>query len=156
MPSARGIRAGAAYVELYADDNKLARGLRLAKRRLEAFSASVRQVGKGLAKVGALFAAPLVAGAKVFADFEKQMAQVSTMLEDPALQMERFRKGIRAMSVEFGQSTETLAGGLYDILSASVPADQALDVLAASARAAKAGMTDTATAADAITTVLNS
>ena len=60
------------------------------------------------------------------------------------------------MAVEFGESTEALTNGLYDILSASIPAEKALDVLTVAVKAAKAGMTDTATAADAITTVLNS
>lgn len=156
MPSARGIRAGAAYVELYANDSKLVRGLRSAQRRLRAFSAATREIGVGMLKLSAVFAAPFVAGVKVFADFEQQMANVSTMLEDPTMHMETFRREIRRMSVEFGESTETLAKGLYDILSASVPAEQALSVLAVSAKAAKAGLTDTGTAADAITTVLNS
>ena len=100
-------------------------------------------------------ATPLVAGTKVFADFEEQMANVSTMLDKPEEHMAQFRAAIRRMSVEFGESTATLAGGLYDILSASIPADKALGVLEASVRAARAGMTDTKTAADAITTVLN-
>ena len=152
MPSARNIRAGAAYVELYAHDNRLVKGLHNASRRLKAFSASVRQIGMQLAKVSAVFAAPLVAGVKIFADFEQQMANVSTMLDEPDKHMGRFRKAVRQMAVEFGESTEALAGGLYDILSASIPAEKAIDVLAVSVRAAKAGMTDTKTAADAVTT----
>jgi len=155
VPSARNIRAGAAYVELYTHDNRLVKGLRNASRRLKAFSASVRQIGVQLAKVSAVFATPLIAGVKIFADFEQQMANVSTMLDEPDKHMGRFRQGIRDMSVEFGESTETLAKGLYDILSASVPAEHALSVLAAAAKAAQAGITDTGTAADAITTVLN-
>ncbi len=156
MASARGIRAGAAYVELYASDNKLIRGLRSAQRRLRAFSVSVRDFGMRMSRVTAMLATPLALGAKVYADFEQQMANVSTMLDRPADHMEKFRKGIRRMSVEFGESTETLAAGLYDILSASIPAENALEVLAVAARAAKAGLTDTGTAADAITTMLNS
>jgi len=155
MASAQGIRAGAAYVELYAQDNRLVRGLESAQRRLKAFSASVSDIGGRMLRTGAVFATPFLAGTKVFADFEQQMANVATMLQDPTLHMARFRQGIRSMSEEFGESTETLAKSLYDILSASVPAEAALDVLAVSARAAKAGLTDTGTAADAITTVLN-
>ncbi len=65
MASARGVRAGAAFVELYANDNKLVRGLRRAQRRLRAFSASVRDVGMRMARMDALFALPFVAGVKV-------------------------------------------------------------------------------------------
>ncbi|HUU90107.1 MAG TPA: phage tail tape measure protein [Phycisphaerae bacterium] len=156
MVSSRGIRAGAAYVELYAHDSKLVRGLKRASRRLKAFGANVRNIGARLVKASAVMATPLVAGAKVYADFEQQMANVATMLDKPADHMDAFKKGIRSMAVEFGESTEALAGGLYDILSASIPAEKALEVLAVASRAAKAGLTDTKTAADAITTVLNS
>ena len=123
MPTVHGIRAGAAYVELYARDNRLTRGLRRASARLRAFSMSVRQAGMSMLRLSALMAVPFAIGTKVFADFEEQMAMVSTMLDRPEEHMERFRQRIREMSVEFGESTETLARGLYDILSASVPAE---------------------------------
>lgn len=155
MPSARGIRAGAAYVELFANDNRLVRGLKRAQARLNAFGAGVREIGMRMVRLAAVFSTPFIAGVKVFADFEQQMANVATMLDEPDRHMAWLRKGIRDMSVEYGESTEALAGGLYDILSASIPADKALDVLAVAARSAKAGLTDTKTAADAITTVLN-
>jgi len=156
MASPRGIRAGKAFVELSADNSKLIRGLKRANARIKAFGANVRKVGASLVKVGAMMGGGLLAATKVFADFERQMANVSTMLEQPERHMARLTKGIREMSVKFGESTETLAAGLYDILSASIPAEKALDVLAVSARAAKAGLTDTGVAADAITTILNS
>jgi len=150
-----GIRAGRAYVEVGVHD-KLVTGLKRAQRRLRAFAAGVEQIGARLAKLGTVMALPFAAGAKAFMDFERQMANVSTMLDEPAKHMGAFSKGVRKMSVEFGESTEALAGGLYDILSASIPAGKALDVLAVAVKAAKAGMTDTKTAADAITTILNS
>ncbi len=67
-----------------------------------------------------------------------------------------YRRGLQSLSVEFGESTQTLSKGLYDILSASIPPAEALGVLEVSARAAAAGITDTGVAADAITTILNS
>ncbi|GAH48481.1 unnamed protein product, partial [marine sediment metagenome] len=70
--------------------------------------------------------------------------------------MDRFTRAVKSMSVAFGESTEALSGGLYDILSASVAPEQALHVLSVAVKAARAGMTDTKVAADALTTVLNS
>ena len=156
MPTAKGIRAGKAFVELFADDSMLVRGLRRAGARLRAFGTRVSAMGKKILMVSAMAAVPLAGGVKVFADFEKQMANVSTMLDEPAKHMRTFRDEIRRMSVEFGESTEALAGGLYDILSASIDPAKALQVLAVATKAAKAGLTDTKTAADAITTILNS
>jgi TP901 family phage tail tape measure protein len=156
MSSSANIRAGAAYVELTLENSKLLRGLKAAQSKLKNFSRSVTSAGKRLLGISAILAMPFLGGAKVFADFEQQMANVSTMLDEPEKYMDAYKKGIREMSVEFGEGTDTLAKGLYDILSASVPAEKALDVLAVSAKAAKAGLTDTGVAADAITTILNS
>jgi len=155
MPGQTGIRAGRAFVELYADAHKLTRGLRLAERRLTNFGNRVQGIGRTMALRSAAMLAPLAGSAKVFADFETQMANVSTMLDEPEKHMGRFTDEIRKMSIEFGESTEALAGGLYDILSASVAPEKALDVLTVAVKAATAGITDTKTAADAITTILN-
>jgi len=156
MVSASSIKAGAAFIELYLKDGKAAAGLRMWSKKLKSFGASATAMGKSMLAASAAMSAPLVIGAKAFADLETQMAAVSTMLAEPEKHLEHFKTAVSDMAVEFGESTETLSKGLYDILSASVPAEKALAVLAVSARAAKAGMTDTGTAADAITTVLNS
>ncbi|HOQ60953.1 MAG TPA: phage tail tape measure protein, partial [Vicinamibacterales bacterium] len=155
MVSARSIRAGAAYVELTVKDGQLVRGLERARARLKAFSAGVSDLGRKLMAISAVGAAPLIAGAKTFADFDKQMAMVSTMLDKPEEHMQRFTEGIRKMSVRFGEDTGTLAKGLYDILSASVAPEHALTVLEATMRAARGGITDAATATQAIINVLN-
>ena len=156
MSSSANIRAGAAYVELTVENSALIRGLKAAQTKLKNFSRSVTAAGKKLLGISAILALPFVGGAKTFADFEEQMANVSTMLDEPAKYMDAYKDGVRKMSVEFGEGTDTLAKGLYDILSASIDPAKALDVLAVSAKAAKAGLTDTGVAADAITTILNS
>jgi len=102
-----------------------------------------------------MLAAAFAASAKVFASYETAMANVSTMVDDTVAHMARFERGVAEMAITFGESTGTLAAGLYDILSASVAPEKALKVLESSAKAAKAGITDTGVAADAITTILN-
>lgn len=150
------IKAGAAYVELSIHNSAFVRGLRNAQRRLQAFSAATTAIGRSLLVATAVLATPLAMGTKIFASFEEQMNMVSTMLDEPEMHMDRFRSGIRRMAVDFGEGTDTLSKGLYDILSASIAPGKALGVLEVSAKAAKAGMTDTGVAADAITTILNS
>ena len=92
-----------------------------------------------------------------YSDFEKEMGNVSTMLNKQSMHfLPQYSKQLKEVSIAFGESTATLSKGLYDILSASIAPAKAMDVLTDSIKAAKAGMTDTAIAADAITTVLNS
>ena len=129
------------------------------------FDAGMAHVKKSVLKFSKLAAAAGVAAAAVFTgasiksamDFQSQLAQVSTMLDKNTMSyMPKFSKGLEDMSMRFGESTSTLSKGFYDILSASVAPSKAMNVLGVSAKAATAGLSDTGTAADAITTILNS
>ena len=66
MASGKGIRAGKAFVELGVDD-RIAKGLRAAEKRLKAFGAGVRSLGTQLAALGGAIITPLLGAAKVFA-----------------------------------------------------------------------------------------
>jgi len=111
-------------------------------------------IGVAAAYKGLRFA---ISSVKEFADFEMGLANVSTMLDNATMKyMPGYEKQVKKLAREFGQSTGTLSKGLYDILSASVSADKAIKVLRVSSRAAIAGLTDTGTAADVLTTILNS
>lgn len=100
--------------------------------------------------------AAVVGATKVYADFENAMAKVATQL--PGQMMEHFDEmtnAVQEMSIEFGQSTQVMAQGLYDILSAAIPPEKALQLLEQSAKTAAAGFTDVATTADLFTSILN-
>ncbi len=77
MATAQGIRAGKAFVELFADDSRLVRGLKAAERKLKAFGAGVRSIGTQLFGLGVGVAAPLVAATGVFAEMGDQLAKMS-------------------------------------------------------------------------------
>jgi len=152
--TAGAIRAGKAFVELFADDSKLISGLNSSRKHLQDFGRDVQRMGTQMMRVATLAAMPLIVGTKVFADFDEQMGKVSTMLDEREKHMERFSAAIRDMAVEFGQSTEVLAGGLYDILSAQVAPEKALDLLRAGAKGAVGGFTDVATSTSALITIM--
>ena len=59
MANAQGIRAGRAFVELFADDRKLVRGLRRAQKKIKAFGGSIRNMGLKMAGLGASMLAVL-------------------------------------------------------------------------------------------------
>ena len=66
--TAKGIRAGKAFVEIFADDSRLMRGLKAARQKLSAFGAGVRAAGLKMMGAGAAIAAPMMAAAKSAAD----------------------------------------------------------------------------------------
>ena len=152
---------GKLMVVLGLDSTGFNTGLSSATGKTTAFAKATDKTFKAIskaAKIGLLaISAAFIKGTVDAAKFEKSLANVATMLDKKTLpMMEDFEKALLAMSEEFGESTSTLAKGLFDILSASIPAAKALDVLEVSAMAAQAGLTDTGVAADAITTLMNS
>ena len=104
------------------------------------------------AAVGAGFVLAIREGAK----FETAMANVWAMVADRSRpEIDKMGVQVRKLAVELGQDATEMAMGLYDIVSAGVtePA-KALEMLAVSAKAAIAGLSDTKTAANAFTTAM--
>jgi len=77
MANTSAIRAGRAFVELFADDKKLVRGLRRAGKKLKAFGQSIRNLGLKVAGLGTAVLAPLAASAKVFNSMGDQVAKMA-------------------------------------------------------------------------------
>ena len=67
MAGASGIRAGRAFVELFADDRALVRGLRSAQQKLAAFGAAVRGLRSAQQKLVAFGAAMRGLGTQMLA-----------------------------------------------------------------------------------------
>jgi len=79
MAFATAVKAGRAFVEIFADDSRLVRGLRRAQARLRAFAIGAQNIGRRLL-------APAIAGgvlfgltAKLFANFSDQMLKVKAI-----------------------------------------------------------------------------
>ncbi len=77
MSSAQGIRAGKAYVELFADKSAFIRTLRSAEKDLKAFGGNVLKIGSGIAGVGAAIIAGLAPAVLLFASAGDQLDKMS-------------------------------------------------------------------------------
>ena len=77
MATTQGIRAGKAFVELFADDSRLVRGLRRAEKKVKAFGDSVRKLGLKTTAVGSAMLAPLAASAKLFSTYGDGVAKMA-------------------------------------------------------------------------------
>jgi TP901 family phage tail tape measure protein len=88
-------------------------------------------------------------------DFSKAMAEVSTLLPDTS-ELGDLGDEVRRLSVEFNQSPTDQARALYQVISAGArDAAEAVQLLEVANRLAVGGVTDVATAADGLTSVLN-
>ena len=139
-------------INVKADTAKAEKALSGFKNKLGNFAKAARPAA--LAIVGLSTA---IAGfsLKTAIDFDKAMREVNTMLGLSEDQFTALGKEVRGVSKETGIGATEMAKALYQIVSAGVPAEHAIDTLRISAQAAVGGVTDAATAVDGITTVLN-
>lgn len=84
--SVSAVKAGRAFIELFADMTGLERGLAKARGKLMAFSRSVSSLGLGAIKIGASIAAPLAAigamAVKASGDFESTSIALTALIGD--------------------------------------------------------------------------
>jgi len=113
MASARGIRAGAAYIELYANDNKLVRGLNRAQKRLKAFGSSVQRIGARLTGIGTGLAAGFAISTRVFAGFDDRMRQVRAVTGATEAQFQSLREEAKRL----GRTTSFTAGQVAEAMT---------------------------------------
>ena len=158
--SMRGLRAGLGVAHAAVVKSAAAMGWAFSNtigRAWRGISNIISGVFRRLSQMAGLGGAGLFGGSIYAAvQFERQMAKVSTMLNSSTMPMvKQFSREIRELAKQSGEGTKALSDGLYAILSASVPADKAMGVLAVTTRAAIGGMTDTGTATKALVGVLN-
>lgn len=95
MSSQGGILAGKAFVELYANDNALVKGLNAAQAKLKAFGNALKAVGIGLTALGGAAITPILASARSFAEAADALDKMS----------QRTGVGVEALS-EFSYAAE--------------------------------------------------
>lgn len=133
-------------------------------KSMQTVKSSIAGVAKDMQKVGKSMSmyvtAPLAAlGGVALAmsgNFEQAMLEVSTLSQTMSESLQDFGSQVRTMSTEIPIGATDAAKALYQIVSAGHDGADGMRVLEVSAKAAIGGVTDAATAADTITTVLNS
>lgn len=118
-----------------------------------AFARSGPAIGRAFTAAGAVAGAGLLAASSAAATLSDEMANVATVVPDADIA--GLTDQVQALSRASGQTTTDLTGGLYDLVSAGVSAEDAMGVLAASTNLAIGGLGTTAGAADVVTSALN-
>ena len=116
MAAAQGIRAGRAFVELFADDSKLVRGLKAAQRRLRNFGASVRAMGAKMLAVGSLVAGPLAFSVKSASDMEETMNKFNVVFGASAKVVKEWGDSFGAQVGRSKQQIADFLAGTQDLL----------------------------------------
>jgi TP901 family phage tail tape measure protein len=95
------------------------------------------------------------AAIRTFVGFDKAMRNVNSIAQLSEQRFKRLEKQVLELAGPTAQAPQTLAEGLYQLVSSGFDANEAVTILGKSARAATAGLTDTATATTAVAAVLN-
>lgn len=128
---------------------------------------ALTRVGSAMETVGSTLTktvtVPLIgagaASVKLASDYESGLAKVTSIVnatgQNTGDTMDKMRKDILDLSNTTGMATGDITDATYQAISASVPAADAVQFVADAAKLAKAGLTDTATATDTLTTAIN-
>lgn len=121
---------------------------------------TAKKVGRTMAKAvttGVLGIAG--ASVKLAVDVEKSLRSVNSLFgltgEKAEKSFRQMQKGVADLSSEMGIAQDVLSEGLYQAISAGVPKENAFTFMRTAAKAAVAGVTDTNTAVEGISKVIN-
>ena len=153
-----GANLGSLFVSLFADtrplrkDTKKAEGI--LKKSTGKMTGMIKGLGAAFLGISAAMAVRKAVGSMI--EFEKKIAEVSTLIKGATVDTKALEESIIQMSKTTGREAVELAAGAYQVLSAGITdsADSML-VLEQAAEAGIAGITDTFTAVDILTTALN-
>lgn len=143
-----GVRAGAAFIELYVKNGGLEKGLRQARAKLSTFSNSVQNIGRNLTSVAAVGAAPLAFAAATYANFADKMAEVRAVTGATERQFGQLEAKARELGATTSYSASQVAEAMKFLGMAGFNPDQIMAGIPAVLNLARAGSTDLATAAD--------
>jgi len=111
------------------------------------FKAVLGSLGKVAAAGVALLTAAVVgfgiAGVKAATDFNRGMANVASLIPGSTERVNELKSAVQDMAVKVGKSTDDLADGLYQVVSAFGDTADTVTILEISAKAATAGVAST-------------
>lgn len=126
-----------------------------AGRRMQRTFASLGRMVKRFALVAkiALIAAGVAAG-KMAVDFEASLSKIVGLVGVSRKQVQAWREDLLTLGAEVGKGPRELADALFFLTSAGLRGQDAIDALRSSAQAATAGLGETKSVADAITSAM--
>jgi len=149
-------KVGEAYVEIGARTSKFYTAMGRVQKRFLAIGAGLARIGKRAAiGFGVALAAGAALSVKAFMNFEAEMRNVNSIAKQSEAQLEATSNEVLELSKQMGKPPAELARALYDLNSSGFAGAEAMEILTRATVAGRAGISDTATAAKAITGVLN-
>ncbi len=122
--SVGAIRAGRAYVELSADNQKLIAGLKRAEESVARFGAKASEIGATFATLGAAAAAPLAFAVQGYAAFDDQMRVVQAVSGSTGEEFEALTAKARRLGATTSFTAAEVANAMAELGRAGFKAPQ--------------------------------
>jgi TP901 family phage tail tape measure protein len=162
-----GVVLGEISVNIRADTNRFNSDLNNANNQGNRFSTNFGNImsglGRHISKVGSdltkYITGPLslvsAASVKLGSDFESSLQKIVGLVGVSQKQVDQWGKDILKIAPDLGKAPAELADALFFVTSAGIKGAKAMDVLEMSAKASSAGLGDTKTIADLVTSAMN-
>lgn len=126
-----------------------------AAAKLDKYATAVGKAASAIAPLSAASAGVIGGSIKLAADYEKGLAKVSTITDKNVMSMGEMGNQLLSLSNDTGRSVGELEEAAYQAQSASVSTQDTVGFVGEAVKLSKAGFTDTTTAVDTLTTVIN-
>ncbi len=138
-------------------------GMKKMGREIQNTGKQIQNAGKTISSAGATLTTSItlpIAGVattalKMSNDFENAMAKVGTIADTTNTPMKALKEQVIDLSNAVGVGVTDIAEAQYQAISAGVETAESVNFVSVAVKAAKGGFTDTTTAVDGLTTVIN-
>jgi TP901 family phage tail tape measure protein len=130
--------------------------LRSVEKDLKRFGSNLKAAGQNATKYVTLpLLAAGAAATTMSVNFDASLDKIVSLVGVSRKQVNEWRDDILRLAPALGTAPKELADAMFFVTSAGIKGTKALDALIASAKAARAGLGDTVTVADAVTSAIN-
>ncbi len=142
------VRAGRAFVELFADDRRLQRGLNRARAKLKAWGASVTALGRRLVTASAAGLTPIALALRTFASFSDQMSKVRAVTQSTDADFNKLNETAKELGRTTSFTASEVAAAMVELGKAGFKPREIDQAIGAMLSLARATDTDLATSAE--------
>ena len=120
------VRAGGAFVEIYAKDGPFAQGLARIQAKMRAFGDVLRKAGTGMFLGGTAIGVPLLLAARAAATFEDTLLGMRAAAGLSEQDVAKMEKEVLKLSKSMGVAPEKIGNAFLELLKAGMTMDQVL------------------------------
>lgn len=127
MSAAGSVRAGGAFVEIWANDSKFQQAMTRVRNSVSAMAQTMQRVGTGMSLTGAGLGAPMVLAARQAAGFEDAILGMQGAANLSAADIGRLSEEAKRLGTEMGISPTKIANSMLALAKAGVNVQAILD-----------------------------